>query len=64
MLSERAYKLACRAEVTSLRKEGLSWPKVAKSFNDRSLPLPKPGRGKWSGPKLQALLEDGADPTL
>jgi hypothetical protein len=64
MLSERAYKLACRAEVRSLRKEGLSWPKIAKSFNQRSLPLPKPGRGKWSGPRLRALLEDGADPTL
>jgi hypothetical protein len=57
MISERSYWLACRAEVTVLRKQGLSWPKVARAFNARALPLPKPGKGKRSGPKLRALME-------
>jgi hypothetical protein len=55
LLSDRGYKLASRAEAVILRDEGMSWPKIAKEFNQRSLPAPD--KGKWTGPKLRALVE-------
>jgi hypothetical protein len=57
LLSENGYKLACCAEIKLLLGEGFSWPKVAKVLNARAVPRPRPGKGKWTGPKVKALLE-------
>jgi hypothetical protein len=57
LLSENGYKLACCAEIKRLLGEGFSWPKVAKVLNARTVPRPRPGRGKWTGPKVKALMD-------
>jgi hypothetical protein len=57
LLSENGYKLACCAEIKRLLGEGLSWLKIAKVFNARALPRPRPDKGKWTGPKVKALMD-------
>jgi hypothetical protein len=58
LLSEEDYRLACRAEARRMSGQGLSWTAVAREFNSRAIPLPAPAKGKWSGPKLRALVSE------
>lgn len=58
LLSEEGYKLACCAEARRMSREGMSWRAVAKEFNRRAVPLPAPAKGKWTGPKLEALMQE------
>jgi hypothetical protein len=58
LLPPGSYRLACRAEAMILHEEqGLSWTAIAKVFNARGLPRPRPDKGKWTGPKVKALLD-------
>ena len=60
LLSVEANGLACGATARSLSRQGVSWSAVAKEFNRRPVPSPPPGKGRWTGPKLQALVDEPA----